>query len=145
MSVSFVLVGSQIKRFKHVVKSLAAIGGWPACGQQQQQQQIQTQLLLRDWVLTVSPLITGSELLVEALPEKVSEASFFLPGLHLLQFPHPHLLPCLALQLILRAINSAHSAFLAVSLSSHFFESYNVFSQAGVVQAGILIKVCASV
>jgi hypothetical protein len=27
MSVSFVLVGSQIKRFKTVVKSLAAIGG----------------------------------------------------------------------------------------------------------------------
>jgi hypothetical protein len=43
--------------------------------------------------------------------------------------------------LILRAINSAHSAFLAVSLSSQFFESYNVFSQKGVVQAGVLIKV----
>jgi hypothetical protein len=46
------------------------------------------------------------------------------------------------MQLILRAINSAHSAFLAVSLSSQFFESYNVFSQKGVVQAGVLIKVC---
>lgn len=45
-------------------------------------------------------------------------------------------------QLVLRAINSAHSAFLAVSLSSHFFESYNVFSQRTVVQAGVLIKVC---
>lgn len=49
---------------------------------------------------------------------------------------------CLSMQLILRAINSAHSAFLAVSLSSQFFESYNVFSQKGVVQAGVLIKVC---
>jgi len=47
----------------------------------------------------------------------------------------------LAVQLILRAINSAHSAFLAVSLSSNFFESYNVFSQRGVVQSGVLIKV----
>lgn len=45
------------------------------------------------------------------------------------------------MQLILRAINSAHSAFLAVSLSSSFFESYNVFSQRGVVEAGVLIKV----
>lgn len=54
-----------------------------------------------------------------------------------------HLSSCsvLHVQLILRAINSAHSAFLAVSLSSQFFESYNVFSQKGVVQAGILIKV----
>jgi hypothetical protein len=46
-------------------------------------------------------------------------------------------------QLVLRAINSAHSAFLAVSLSAQFFESYNVFSQRGLVQAGITIKVRA--
>jgi hypothetical protein len=43
-------------------------------------------------------------------------------------------------QLILRAINSSKSAFLAVTFAARFFESYAVV-RAGVVQAGVLLKV----
>jgi hypothetical protein len=45
------------------------------------------------------------------------------------------------LQLVLRSINSARSAFLAVTLSAQFFESYNLFASTGLVQAGVLLKV----
>jgi hypothetical protein len=92
---------------------------------------------------------------VEALPEKVCHHEMLLPvqaaeirhqSWLLAYVPRPNnhtTQPAVAfeLQLILRAINSAHSAFLAVTLSSQFFESYNVFSNQGVVQAGVLIKV----
>ncbi|KAF8072554.1 RAD9A [Scenedesmus sp. PABB004] len=78
-SLSFVLVGVQIKRFRTALKALAAI---------------------------------GSELLVEGIPER----------------------------LVLRSINSARSAFLAVTLSCQFFESYSLFGATGLVQAGVLIK-----
>lgn len=47
--------------------------------------------------------------------------------------------PC-APQLILRAINSSKSAFMAVTFNARFFESYSVLN-ASVVQAGILLKV----
>jgi hypothetical protein len=43
--------------------------------------------------------------------------------------------------LVLRSINSARSAFLAVTLSAQFFESYNLFASTGLVQAGVLLKV----
>uniref|UniRef100_A0A383VQ33 Uncharacterized protein n=1 Tax=Tetradesmus obliquus TaxID=3088 RepID=A0A383VQ33_TETOB len=79
MSLSFVLVGHQIRRFRTALKALAAI---------------------------------GSELLVEGVPER----------------------------LVLRSINSARSAFLAVTLSAQFFESYNLFASTGLVQAGVLLK-----
>lgn len=46
MSVSFVLVGSQTKRFKTVVKSLAGIGAFVCVSLFLAQQRIQTQLLL---------------------------------------------------------------------------------------------------
>lgn len=49
-----------------------------------------------------------------------------------------HVLP---LQLVLRSINSARSAFLAVNFSANFFESYSVFGGTGLVQAGVLLKV----
>eukprot|EP00775_Hariotina_reticulata_P012101 gene12101-12240_t len=78
MSLCFALVGSQIKRFRIVLKALAAIDA-------------------------------------------------ALPG-------------ALPVQLVLRAINSARSAFLAVTLTAEFFESYNVFAPTGLVQAGVLIK-----
>lgn len=45
-------------------------------------------------------------------------------------------------QLILRAINSSKSAFLAVSFGARFFDSYAVLN-SNVVQAGILLKVRA--
>eukprot|EP00878_Enallax_costatus_P046909 GHUV01057228.1.p1 GENE.GHUV01057228.1~~GHUV01057228.1.p1 ORF type:complete len:126 (+),score=26.60 GHUV01057228.1:240-617(+) len=79
MSLSFVLAGSQIKKFRSALRSLAAI---------------------------------GSELLVEGIPER----------------------------LVLRSINSARSAFLAVTFSANFFESYNVFGGTGLIQAGVLLK-----
>jgi hypothetical protein len=46
MSVSFVLVGSQTKRFKTVVKSLAGIGAFPWAGLPFSTSSIQTELLL---------------------------------------------------------------------------------------------------
>jgi hypothetical protein len=49
------------------------------------------------------------------------------------------------MQLVLRSINSARSAFLAVTLSAQFFESYNLFATTGLVQAGVLLKVCGCV
>ena len=48
--------------------------------------------------------------------------------------PHPH-----PQKLILRAINSSKSAFLAVTFSAAFFDSYGVYD-ALVVQAGVLVK-----
>lgn len=48
---------------------------------------------------------------------------------------------CLLLQLVLRSINSARSAFLAINFSANFFESYSVFGGTGLVQAGVLLKV----
>lgn len=51
------------------------------------------------------------------------------------------LAPARCLQLVLRSINSARSAFLAVTLSAQFFESYNLFASTGLVQAGVLLKV----
>ena len=44
------------------------------------------------------------------------------------------------LQLILRSINPAKSAFLAVTFESTFFETHNVFG-SNIIQAGILVKV----
>jgi hypothetical protein len=46
MSVSFVLVGSQTKRFKTVVKSLAGIGAFAWAGLPFWTSSIQTELLL---------------------------------------------------------------------------------------------------
>ena len=47
--------------------------------------------------------------------------------------------PRAPLQLILRAINSSKSAFMAVTLNARFFDSYSVIN-AAVVQAGVLLK-----
>jgi hypothetical protein len=53
-----------------------------------------------------------------------------------------HSLPAnhVCLQLILRSINPAKSAFLALNFECSFFSTYNVYGGA-MVQAGVLIKV----
>lgn len=51
-----------------------------------------------------------------------------------------NLLPCLA-QVVLRAINSAVSACLAVTLEISFFEAFALGAPGQVVQAAMLIKV----
>jgi Rad9 len=92
----------------------------------------------------------GNDLLVEAFPERVRWRGLRSSRCQMLrdaycqgstnqqrQSVHAPRLP----QLILRAINSARSAFLAVTMSSNFFESYNVFGAAALVQAGVLLKV----
>lgn len=51
--------------------------------------------------------------------------------------------PCAPpLQLILRTINAARSAYMSVTLDARFFDEYHVFD-CTVVQAGILMKVGA--
>ena len=52
---------------------------------------------------------------------------------------HPNPTTPIPRQLILRAINSSKSAFLAVTFSARFFDAYAVIG-ANVVQAGILLK-----
>ncbi len=90
---------------------------------------------------------SGSELLIEGVPERVSSVTgsgqsvqcartLFFPQVPTLKPPSTP-----QTQLILRAINSSKSAFMAVTLNARFFESYAVLN-AGVVQAGVLLKVC---
>ena len=56
--------------------------------------------------------------------------------------PQPTGRPALPLQLSLRSINSAHTAFMSVSYAATFFDSYDVYN-CDVVQAGLFLKVCS--
>lgn len=78
----------------------------------------------------------GNELLLEALPTRVSWAAQC-------KFPPSGVLTCCLLQVVLRTINSSLSAYLSVTYSASFFDSYDVLD-CTVVQAGLLIKVGAA-
>ena len=84
----------------------------------------------------------GPELLIEAMPEKV--LSVVSPALLRLNQS-----ACLctygahnryAVQLILRSINTARSAFVAITFRNETFDAFDVYETV-IVQAGVLIKV----
>lgn len=52
-------------------------------------------------------------------------------------------LPMTFLQLVLRTINSARSAYMSVTFDARFFDEYHIFN-CTVVQAGLLLKVSSS-
>ena len=50
--------------------------------------------------------------------------------------------PSLATQLILRSINTARSAFVAITFRNEYFDAFDVYDTV-IVQAGVLIKVAS--
>ncbi len=84
----------------------------------------------------------GAELLIEAFPEKVKpreRKQQIENNVAETETVRRNQRPCLT-QFVLRSINSAKSAFLAVTFYSRFFESYEVFGNE-VIQSAVLTKV----
>lgn len=86
--------------------------------------------------------LKSSELMIEAVPEKVRPRSCCSVNFRQIS---PDLdtrcpLPSPPLQVYLRGINSSQSAYIALTFSSEFFDLYEV-SGSVIVQGGVLIKV----
>lgn len=133
MSLSFTLVDAQIKRFRNALQALAKIG-W---------RRRFVRARRPSWFAPASltsrpPLQAQSCCWWRACPTGYTAACscrwFSTSSRDSLLSHHA------CLQLILRSINPAKSAFLAINFECSFFSTYNVYGGA-MVQAGVLIKV----